>query len=71
MNHDRVAGRLEQVVGRLKQRWGMLTGDHSLESAGWRAQVDGLIRERRALSSEYADRQLGEFLDRHRDWNPR
>lgn len=68
MNRDRFVGRLEQILGRLKQHWGMLTEDQTLESTGWRTQISGLVRERRGLSSEHAERQLGEFRHRHRDW---
>lgn len=71
MNVDRISGRLQQFVGRLQQHWGRLTADTTLEEAGWHAQVNGLKRERRGLSCEHAERQLDEFIARHRDWQGR
>lgn len=71
MNADRLSGRLQRFVGRLQQHWGQLTADPSLEEAGWHAQVSGLARERRALSRERDERQLAEFIERHRDWHRR
>ncbi|HEX5804286.1 MAG TPA: CsbD family protein [Azospira sp.] len=71
MNADRLSGRLQQFVGRLQQHWGKLTADPSLEEAGWDAQVSGLARERRALCNARAERQLDEFIERHRHWQGR
>jgi uncharacterized protein YjbJ (UPF0337 family) len=68
MNRERFAGQLEQFVGRVKECWGILTNDPALAAAGQYAQLAGRIRARCALSAERSERQLSEFLARHRDW---
>lgn len=68
MNRDQLAGRLEQAVGIIEEYWGTLRHDPALVAAGRQARFTGGIRARRALSSAIAERQLGEFLYRHRHW---
>jgi uncharacterized protein YjbJ (UPF0337 family) len=69
MNRERVAGIWKQVNGKLKERWGRLTDDRRLVTAGMLDQRAGRIQERYAASKEEAARQLEEFFDRNRDWD--
>ncbi|MBK5103144.1 MAG: CsbD family protein [Burkholderiales bacterium] len=69
MNRDRIAGKLKQLGGKLRQQWGRLTHDEAGVDAGRREQLAGSIQARHGLSKEEAERQLREFLDRNRDWN--
>jgi len=68
MNRDRLIGQLQQLAGRLKETWGHLTGAPACVDSGRQAQFAGRIRAQRGLSAERAERQLSEFLYRHRDW---
>jgi uncharacterized protein YjbJ (UPF0337 family) len=68
MNRDRRDGLWKQVQGKLKQRWGMLTGDPLAVAAGARDLLDGRHQEQRGVSKQAADRQLEDFLSRNREW---
>lgn len=69
MNQDRLAGIWKQFSGKVKERWGELTGDPLVVTAGSRDQLAGRIQERYGDSKERAARQLKDFLDRNRNWN--
>lgn len=69
MNRDRIAGRWLQVVSKAKARWGRLTNDALLESAGNYDYLVGKNREKYGVAKERAARQLGEFQHRNRRWN--
>ncbi len=70
MNQDRFAGNWKQFGGKVKEQWGRLTNDPQRESAGRRDQLVGRNQERYGVAKEEAARQLKDFLDRNRDWNP-
>ena len=69
MNRDRIAGKLKQLGGKLRQGWGRLTRDETGVNAGKRDQLAGSIQARHGMSKEEAERQLRDFLNRNRDWN--
>lgn len=68
MNRDRFHGIWMQVMGKAKERWGMLTGDPLAVAAGTRDRVAGRILEQRGISKQEADRQLEDFMSRNRNW---
>lgn len=68
MNLDRFLGVCRQYRGKMKQTWGALVEDPSLVEYGARDRLAGRIREQRGLSKEQSERQLQEFLNRHRRW---
>lgn len=70
MNRDRVEGSWKQFSGKLQERWSRLLGDESGASAARHTRLAGSMQARRGRSSEEAERQLRDFLDRNRDWNP-
>ncbi|MDP1524961.1 MAG: hypothetical protein Q8M20_04075 [Rhodocyclaceae bacterium] len=68
MNRDQWIGRLQQFVGIIEETWGHLSDEPELAVTGRKAQFTGRIRAQLGLSRAKADRQLGEFLHRHRHW---
>jgi uncharacterized protein YjbJ (UPF0337 family) len=69
VNLDRLLGAWQQLRGKMKERWGTLTGDPFTIDAGARDQLLGRIREQRGTSKEEADRQLTDFIKRNRNWS--
>jgi uncharacterized protein YjbJ (UPF0337 family) len=62
MNWDVIAGNWEQLKGRLREKWGLLT-DNDLESIkGRRDRLEGLLQERYGLEKDKANRDLDAFL---------
>jgi len=68
MNRDQVEGRMKQVAGKVKERWGILARDPFVADAGIREQFVGRIQERRGNSHEESARQLRDFMRRNRNW---
>jgi uncharacterized protein YjbJ (UPF0337 family) len=46
MNEDQVKGKLDQLKGELKRRWGQLTDDDIIEARGDMQKLMGRIREK-------------------------
>jgi uncharacterized protein YjbJ (UPF0337 family) len=67
MNQARFAGLWKQFRGKVKGRWGKLTSNPLLVTAGARDQRAGRIHEEYGVSKEKAARQLKDFLDRNRN----
>ena len=69
MNRDRVAGSWKQFSGSMQEQWSRFVGDEWGVSTARRTQLAGSFQVRRGVSTEDAERQLKEFLDRNRDWD--
>ncbi len=69
MNQDRFAGIWKQFRGKVKGRWGKLTNNPLVVTAGTRDQLAGRTQERYGISKEDAARQLKDFLERNRNWD--
>jgi uncharacterized protein YjbJ (UPF0337 family) len=69
MNQDRCVGIFRQFVGAMKERWGRLTHNPAVESAGARDQRAGRMQESYGVSKDMAAREFNEFLERNRDWD--
>jgi len=69
MNQDRFAGIWKQFRGTVKGRWGKLTNNPLVVTAGTRDQLAGRIQERYGVSKATAARQLKDFLDHNRNWD--
>jgi uncharacterized protein YjbJ (UPF0337 family) len=69
MNLDRSYGTWKQVRGKVKQQWGALIGDPATVVAGTRELLAGKVQEQRGISKQEADRQLQDFMSRHRNWS--
>ena len=68
MNRNRLEGICRQFTGIAKEQWGMLTRDSLLAAAGRRDQQHGMVQELRGVSRERLERELEEFMLRHRNW---
>ena len=68
MNQDQLAGRLTQLRGAVRVRWGWITKDSLAIAAGTRDQLAGREQEQRGNLTATADRQLAEFRSRNRNW---
>jgi len=70
VNRDRLEGKWKQLSGSVREQWGRLTFDWVSVVAGRHNQVAGRIQERYGIYKEEGERQLKEFLNRNRDWDP-
>lgn len=69
MNQARFAGIWKQFRGTMMGRWGKLTNNPLMVTAGARDRRAGRIQEQYGVSKEEAARQLKDFLDRNRNWD--
>lgn len=69
MNRDRVAGSWKQFSGSVQEQWSRFAGDESGVGAAQHTRLAGRIQARRGRSTEDAERQLKDFLNRNRDWD--
>jgi len=69
MNRDRLQGICKRVGGELKIGWGRLSNDSQAMAAGRRDRIAGKVQELRGISRQEAERQLKDFLRRHRNWS--
>ncbi|MBV8773991.1 MAG: CsbD family protein [Deltaproteobacteria bacterium] len=56
MNKDQLKGKLEQLTGEMKKRWGQLTDDDITEARGDMQKLMGRIRERSRDNQEEIER---------------
>ena len=68
MNWDRIEGNWKQFKGKVKEQWGKLADSDLDLIKGRRDQLVGKIQEQYGISKDEADRQVGEFADRQRDY---
>jgi uncharacterized protein YjbJ (UPF0337 family) len=68
MNWDRIEGNWKQLTGKVKEQWGKLTDSDLDLIKGKRDQLVGKIQEQYGISKDEAERQVGEFADRQRDY---
>ena len=69
MNRDRLEGKWKQLSGSVRERWGRLTGDRLSVVAGAHNQLAGRHQEQYGVHREEGERQLRDFLRRHRHLN--
>lgn len=63
MNRDRIEGKLLQLKGAIREKWGKLTDDDFDVIAGKRELLSGKLQERYGLAKEEAEDQIKDFLD--------
>ena len=56
-------GKWDQLRGRVKEAWGVLTDDELDRTEGKRDRLVGLIKERTGESADAIERKLREMLD--------
>ena len=67
MNWDQIEGKLKQMKGSVKQKWGKLTDDDLDVIAGKQDQLAGKIQERYGITKEEAAKQVREWGEVARD----
>jgi len=65
MNRDVLKGNWNQLKGKVKEQWGMLTDDDLKVVEGNYDQLVGRVQERYGYSREEAARNVDEFITRH------
>ena len=64
MNWDQIAGKWQNVKGKIKEKWGKLTDDDLTVVAGKRDQLAGRLQQRYGLAKEQAEKELDEFTEK-------
>jgi uncharacterized protein YjbJ (UPF0337 family) len=67
MNKEQIQGKAEQIAGKLKEKWGKLTGDDIALYNGKRETFLGKLKEHYGLSKEDADKQIKVIEDASTD----
>ena len=65
MNWDIIAGKWEQLTGRIREKWGNLTEDEIVMVAGRRDQLLGKLREKYGYTRDRAEKEVDEFFSKH------
>ena len=63
MNEDIIKGKLKQLSGRIKAKWGELTDDDMKLIEGKRDVLVGKLQEKYGLNKEKAEQQIKELED--------
>jgi uncharacterized protein YjbJ (UPF0337 family) len=61
MNTSEIKGNWQQLVGKAKEKWGLLNDDDWKVIEGRRDQLLGKIQRRYGIAREEAERQLAEL----------
>lgn len=62
MNEQIVKGKLKQLSGKIKEKWGQLTDDEVRQAEGNREYLTGKLQEKYGLTKEKAEAQVRELL---------
>jgi uncharacterized protein YjbJ (UPF0337 family) len=65
MNRDIVAGKWQQLRGKVKEEWGKLTDDDLTMSEGKFDKLSGVLRERYGYTREKAEDELERFYKKY------
>ena len=65
MTTDILKGKLSQLKGAVRERWGELTDDEIDETRGEAQQLIGLLQEKYGYAKEKAESEVAEFLNEH------
>jgi len=64
MIRDVIAGKCQQLRGKVKEQWGKLTDDDLQQADGKYDRMVGLLKEKYGYGKEKAEEQLNAFYDR-------
>jgi uncharacterized protein YjbJ (UPF0337 family) len=64
MNEDKIKGQWKQVAGKVKAKWGKLTGDDLKVAEGNSEYLAGKVQERYGIARDEAEKQVKEFSSR-------
>lgn len=62
MNKDVFQGKIKEISGELKKKWGALTDDDIKRTEGNTEALSGIIQQKMGLSKEEASRQVNDFM---------
>jgi len=62
MNEDTLKGQWNQLKGKVREKWGMLTNDDLNLIQGKSEQLVGRIQERYGITRDEAERQVNEWI---------
>lgn len=62
MNRDILAGKWQEMKGRVKEQWGEITNDELDRAEGRADQIIGLIQQRYGYTRERAEEEYTRFL---------
>jgi uncharacterized protein YjbJ (UPF0337 family) len=63
---DELKGKWKSYVGEAKVLWGKLTDDELLQTEGHLQKLAGLVQQRYAITREAAEKQVHDFLNKHK-----
>jgi uncharacterized protein YjbJ (UPF0337 family) len=67
MNWDQVEGKLKQMKGSMRQKWGKLTDSDYEQIAGNRDKFLGRLQERYGYTKDKAEKELDEWVQNERE----
>jgi uncharacterized protein YjbJ (UPF0337 family) len=70
MNEDTLKGQWNQLKGKVREKWGMLTNDDLNVIQGQSTQLVGRIQERYGIARDEAERQVKDWLREAKEPTP-
>jgi uncharacterized protein YjbJ (UPF0337 family) len=65
MNRDIMAGKWQQIRGKIKEEWGKLTDDDLKKAEGRFDRLSGLLREKYGYTKEKAMEEIDRFYKKY------
>nr|BFD60821.1 hypothetical protein CKG001_29280 [Bdellovibrio sp. CKG001]BFD64234.1 hypothetical protein BdHM001_29150 [Bdellovibrio sp. HM001] len=62
MNKDIFQGKIKEISGEIRKKWGALTDDDIQKTKGNLEALSGLVQQKIGLSKEEASRQVKDFM---------
>ncbi|AHI06943.1 hypothetical protein BDW_12215 [Bdellovibrio bacteriovorus W] len=62
MNKDIFEGKLKEISGEIKKKWGEITDDEIVRTKGNAQALSGLVQQKMGLSKDEASRQVDSFM---------
>jgi len=62
MNKDLFQGKIKEISGEIRKKWGALTDDDIEKTKGNLEALSGLIQQKVGLSKDEASRQVSDFM---------
>jgi uncharacterized protein YjbJ (UPF0337 family) len=61
MNKDEIKGKLNELKGDFKQKWGELTDDDWKQISGSKDKLKGILQQKYGRTKEQAEQELNDF----------
>ncbi|MGZ3774530.1 MAG: CsbD family protein [Pseudobdellovibrionaceae bacterium] len=62
MNKDIFQGKIKEISGEIKKKWGVLTDNEILQTKGDIEALSGLVQKKVGLSKDQASKQVNELM---------